>query len=196
MCKYDPINVLRIGGVQEFEEMLRWKEVKWKTADINRVKDSIRRLEEKKYILTKKEGERLFVKLLDDGVEEALKKTIIEKHKRLPKGKYCYVSFDIPEASRRARLALRLLLKRADFQMIHQSLWYTPRDVARELSMLISVFKIRPWVYIIQGNAITTSYKKLSTNIDRKLKKKKEKLEVLKKERKQARRIASNLSMQ
>ncbi|MBI4714147.1 hypothetical protein HY771_03110 [Candidatus Uhrbacteria bacterium] len=176
--------------------MLRWKEVGEKSLEIKQIKNAIRRLEEKNYILTKKEGDRLFIKLLDNGVEEALKKLIIEKKSHLSKGEFCYVSFDIPEASRRVRLVLRTLLKRANFKMIHQSLWFTSRDIAQELSALVSLLKMKSWVHVIQGLSLTTQNISSTKKVYRRLKKKKEKLRLLKKERERVRRIASDLSEQ
>lgn len=196
MFKYDPIAVMRVGGVQEYEEMLRWKKVGIKSIEINKIKKAIKRLETKKFIQIKKDGECLFIKLLDNGIETVLKKKIIEKQTRLPKGIYCYISFDIPERVRQARWALRSLLKRADFYMIHQSLWYTPRDVTEELVALVSILKIQQWIQIIKGESLTTLNRKQIGNIDKRLETKKKKLSRIKKEREQVRKIASKLSRQ
>lgn len=118
-------------------------------------RQALMQLARQQYVALRKKGQDLFVELTEKGSQEALKKTIVEKKADLPRGTYCYVSFDIPEDVRHLRDAMRLLLKDARFNMVHQSLWYTRRDVADELAQLISNLKAEKFVNVFVGKQKT-----------------------------------------
>ncbi len=172
----NPGGVMVAGGVSEFEEMKRWQQVKWQTQTTREIRQGLKRLEEQKYIQIKKQGDQLLFKLTDRGTEEILKEIIIYKETILPRGEYCYVSFDIPESSRLARNALRLLLKQAACLMIHQSLWCTNRDIGEELAEFIRILDIKKWVHVVVGRALTTIDTQTLTKLDKKIQRKQQRL--------------------
>lgn len=133
---------------------------RWKPIPDTARRDTPRRralaaLARQAFVETRRDGETLYIRLTQKGVQQALRQTVIEKTALLPKGEYVYVSFDLPESVRALRDAFRLILKDARFRMIHQSLWYTTRDVGTELAQLVEELEATKYIHVFQGRWLT-----------------------------------------
>ncbi len=107
-----------------------------------------KRLVEQELIKLEEKGEKIRISLTRRGRIEVLKQSIVETKKQLPEGKYCLISFDIPEHTRNIRWMIRHLLKEADFEIVHLSLWKSKKDVVGDLVMLINEIGASEWVKI------------------------------------------------
>jgi len=93
-------------------------------------------------------GGRIFISLTAKGKVEAMKNRIINTTKKFSADRLCLVSFDIPEHIRNIRWHIRQLLKRADFEMVHKSLWKSTKDVSDDFALLIKELDIQDWVHV------------------------------------------------
>lgn len=64
------------------------------------------------------------------------------------------VSFDVPEARRHDRYALRRYLKLRDFRQLQKSLWYSPYDYAEDLREVIAELRLGAHVCIFAAASI------------------------------------------
>ena len=103
-----------------------------------------------------------FVEILDGKPElvittkaqhNFLMRAIVDSKKKL-QGKNCYVSFDIPLKHKKVRDGLRRLLKKADFKMVHHSLWKTDKDVARFIAMWVAMHEAQDYIKVFVANEI------------------------------------------
>jgi len=62
------------------------------------------------------------------------------------------ISYDIPENMRRERGRLRDVLKMAEFEQIHQSLWYGKNHVTKDFLKILKEFKIIDYIHIFEVN--------------------------------------------
>jgi len=67
---------------------------------------------------------------------------------KLPDGRECLVSFDVPEHVRNVRWHIRRLLKNAGFEMVHKSLWKSKSDVVKDFVELIGYLGIQDWIKV------------------------------------------------
>jgi hypothetical protein len=125
----------------EAEEGMRMHELRMQ-------RQAIDRLREREYVRLRKEGNRVVCELTDDGMVKALKTAIKASAAYFFDDRICLVSFDIPEASKNARIAFRRFLKSAGFKFVQGSVWSIKKDVIYELNILISRLKINKWVEV------------------------------------------------
>jgi len=109
---------------------------------------ALKRLEKRKAIELKKEGEQLLVKLTDSGFAEALKMKILSCEEELPSFEACMVVFDVPEDLKDVRNMFRRLLKQAGFFMVQRSVWETTHDVVNELDELVTTMKAEKYILV------------------------------------------------
>lgn len=119
-------------------------------------REYLRMLKRRKFIETKRMGEKLMVRLTAKGWQQVLRDRIITAKKKCKDG-MCLVIFDVPESERRVRDVLRDFLIDLDFQMIQKSVWATEKDVLRELCALLQGANLHQWVNIIVGKPISWS---------------------------------------
>lgn len=111
----------------------------------------LKRLEQQKLIAVRKRGEDVVITLSAKGKTAALKQHLKNISKKLPRGTYCLVSFDIPEDVQGTRRVLRDFLKYdLGFEKIHKSVWRCNYDIVKELRELIHILKIEDWVKIFR----------------------------------------------
>jgi len=152
---YNPIGVARLGGLDAYKTMRYRKGRSREAQQRARANQALKRLEQQRLIKLKKKGDEVYFKLTERGVEQVLKMTILGQTKNLPKGVYCYVSFDVPEHVADVRNALRRFLARANFTRVHLSLWATNRDVTEDVVSLVKSLKADRWIHVLVGHAKT-----------------------------------------
>lgn len=97
-----------------------------------------------------------------DGIVEISKKArhwylierIVHEDRLLPRGEACFISYDIPESHAHVRRALRDILKRGDFKLVHHSLWMTERDVSTLFKYFIDIHAAEDMVKVIVGKEL------------------------------------------
>ena len=62
------------------------------------------------------------------------------------------VSYDVPEGLRRQRDRLREVLKIADFEQVHKSLWYSKKKVTMEFLKILKGLNVLGYVHIFEVN--------------------------------------------
>lgn len=117
-----------------------------------RIKRAIYELKQRKFIKTRSVGSRIFYELTDKGKNETLF-TKVKFKKTLKKG-YCLVCFDIPEAARLTRWALRRFLKIAGFKLLQKSVWYSNKDIFEEIKEYIKTLQAGRWVTVIKVTSL------------------------------------------
>jgi hypothetical protein len=135
---------LACGSVDGYLERQRRK------VDTRR-RQALRNLERQELILLRARGNKLLFALTEKGKKEAIRWVILNGNRMLPRGRFCYVSFDIPHGLSDVRSTLRHLFKRAHFMMVHQSLWATSRDVVAELVSLVESMDAGDWIHVFVG---------------------------------------------
>jgi DNA-binding transcriptional regulator PaaX len=143
-----PSEILYAGSLEAFQERRRWKET-------SRRRAALKSLETQKFIEIRRRGNRMYVQLTEKGCLHALRERIRSSHKSLPKGHWCYVSFDIPQHVQRFRSLLRDVLKDARFRMRHQSLWISDRDVGDDMARFVKALRAEDWIHVSVGKALT-----------------------------------------
>jgi len=106
------------------------------------------------WINTSGRGEKLKLKVTNKGLVRLEKLSF--KHLSLPKGqkwdgKWRIVTFDIPESKRRARDALRRLLKELGFSQLHKSVWVTPIPCRRQVLKIKKLYGVRNHISLIEA---------------------------------------------
>lgn len=114
----------------------------------------LRDLKKQKLLSVKKKGEEVIFEFTQKGRVEVLKQLIKKESSELPQGIICLVSFDIPEHVRKTRSVLRRFLKKSGFKQLHQSAWYSKKDVIKPLYELIRVLEIEKWISIFKAESI------------------------------------------
>ncbi|MCK5416237.1 hypothetical protein KAI92_02300 [Candidatus Parcubacteria bacterium] len=87
------------------------------------------------------------------AAEFEFKKIKIKKPKKWDK-KWRIVIFDIPEKNRRARDALRALLKRLEFMELQKSVFIYPYECEKNIGFLVNFFNIHKHVRFIKAEYI------------------------------------------
>ncbi len=118
---------------------------------VRQEQQAIHRLHHRKLVEARKTAQGLEVLLTDAGQVEALRWAILTETSTLPEGQRCYVSFDIPELSRNQRNEFRRLLRKVGFQLVHQSLWRSRKDVGRLLGQLVVSSKLEKAIFVFVG---------------------------------------------
>ncbi len=101
----------------------------------------------KGYIRFEKKNHQIYIFLTAEGKKRAGKYTIDELHIKRPKkwdGKWRVVVFDIPNATRITRDALRGKLIELGFYRVQQSIWIFPYDCKKEITLLREFFGLSP----------------------------------------------------
>lgn len=119
-----------------------------------KIRRAIRELERRKYIEIKKKGEKMFLCLTSRGFTESMLIKIKDQSAMLPKDQFCIICFDIPEAVKDVRQALRRFLKVSGFKQLQKSVWYTDRDVFEIAKSYIKNLKAGEWIKIISASII------------------------------------------
>lgn len=79
----------------------------------------------------------------------------IEK-KKLPKGQWLLVFFDIPEKRRRDRDIFRSILNNFGFKQLQKSVWISPYEVFKPLQKLIKCYNLDEYVKLLLVNKFET----------------------------------------
>lgn len=108
---------------------------------------AMRRLAQKRLIKIKKAADNLEVRLTERGLSEYFQQSIVQCE-ILPKGKFCMVTFDIPESQATLRRRLRELLKRSAFIQMQRSVWISNIDAAEVLARLFNAEIGRRWIRV------------------------------------------------
>lgn len=119
-------------------------------------REYLRQLKRRKFIETKRIGEKLMVRLTAKGWQRVLRDRICTTKKKCRDG-ICFVIFDVPESERRARDTLREVLSDLGFEMIQRSVWATEKDILKELCALLQGAGLHYWVRIVVGKQIRQS---------------------------------------
>lgn len=152
------------GGWTEHQErqerQLQYEEHEW-----------IRSLKHRQFIETKRIGGKLMMRLTEKGWRQALRDKIKCTRACCEKG-ICIVVFDVPEAEKHVRNALRRVLSECGFTMLQKSVWYTDKDILKELCALLQGARLDKWVRIIMGDEVKSSMiGRASTRLIAKIKK-------------------------
>jgi hypothetical protein len=116
----------------------------------SRAKRALRQLKEKKFIETRKQGDKIMYCLTNKG-RIAVLKDMIRIAKKTNDGKKIFVSFDIPEQENAVRVRLRYLLKDLKFSMIQRSLWASDLNVGDIIAKAIVDMKADKWVKVFES---------------------------------------------
>lgn len=108
---------------------------------------ALKRLEEKKLIQVRVEGEKYWAALTKKGVQEILRQKVFDTEP-LPENRTCVVVFDIPELHRKLRKSLRKFLDHAGFFQLQRSVWISPFDAQDSLQQLFRSSGANKWVRV------------------------------------------------
>lgn len=126
--------------------------------DKDKVKRSLRRLEKKRLISLKQEGEDLVIEFFKEGTYEVykykIKELMIKKPKKWDK-KWRIVIFDIPEKKKVARNILRRKLEDLGFAFLQKSVFVYPYPCQKEMVFLIKILELEPYVVFIEADYIS-----------------------------------------
>jgi DNA-binding transcriptional regulator PaaX len=111
-------------------------------------KRALRRLKKQAWLSHRQEGNRMVYEIHENAVVQFLKNTIRSSTFLLPTPMIVLVTFDFPEAARKARNSFRHYLKQVGFSQQQLSVWATKKSVAREIRLLIRMLKIEKWVNV------------------------------------------------
>ena len=127
---------------QEWEELMR--PVKERQA--------VKRLQKKKWLAARKEGDRIIYRLHHDAMVAVLRERIRKNNKKLPKGSHCLVIFDFPVGANKARSFWRRFLRSADFTQKQLSAWISDKDVVHDVQALIDLLDVKRRVSVYLAN--------------------------------------------
>lgn len=136
----------RIQGIMEPEEWNRiFRERKKRRA--------LKELKRKKWLSERQEGNRIIYEIEEAAIVHYLKESIRFETSILPTPMTILVTFDFPEAARKARNSFRHLLKQIGFKQKQLSVWFSNKSVANEMHALVHALKLEKWVnvYLAQG---------------------------------------------
>lgn len=111
-------------------------------------RQALKRLQERKLVALRKEGNRVIAKLTQSGKVKALQTIIRFSVPDLADAKICLVSFDFPESARAARNNFRYFLKKTGFRFVQGSVWSIGKDARVQIRELIRILKISKWVEV------------------------------------------------
>ena len=137
-------------GFAEYEDKLAAQEAQER-------KERLYELKRRKWIETKRIGERLLVRLTKQGWQRALRDRIRCTSAKCKEG-ICIVVFDVPESERYVRDALRDILQSCNFTMLQKSVWVSRKDIIKPLCALLQGAKLERWVRILVGKEFTSSF--------------------------------------
>lgn len=114
------------------------------------------------YARLKFEKDGLEIAITSDGLNKALQKSF--QNLKLDKSKpwdrfWRIVIFDIPDRHKWARDGLRKKLKSLGFYQLQESVFIAPYDCEKEIDFLVSIFNIRPYVYLIKTQHLSDDAK-------------------------------------
>jgi len=113
---------------------------------------ALKELKRKKWLTERQEGDKVVYELTESAVIQHLKSTIRSTTDVLPEPSIVLVTFDFPEAARRARNSFRYFLKSAGFAQKQLSVWFSTKSILGEMQALIRVLKIEKWVAVYLTN--------------------------------------------
>jgi DNA-binding transcriptional regulator PaaX len=116
-----------------------------------RRKRALKRLRDKKWIADRRSGTNIQFTLRYDAAVKSIQSKIQTKTTRLPSRTFALVTFDFPEAARRARDAFRLMLKHLSFRQQQLSVWISDKNVVHELELLVRMMKLDKWVRVYRA---------------------------------------------
>lgn len=115
----------------------------------------IRRLKERKLIKETKQGNKIMIRLSDEGRVKAVMKELRGTKDHYPVGKGCVVLYDVPESQRAARDTIRAFLIECGFRMFQQSVWVCRKDVAKIVAHFVRRNKLTPWAQVLEARVLT-----------------------------------------
>lgn len=118
-----------------------------------RQKRALADLRRKKFIETRKIGDKIMFRLTEKGAAAAVKDMVRISGKR-DGGGLVLVSFDIPKQENAVRVRLRYALKDLGFKLVQQSLWASGKDVGRIMKRLISDIGAKKWVRVFEAKEV------------------------------------------
>lgn len=101
----------------------------------------------KGYLTVEKVNHQIYIALTEEGKKRAGRYAALELRLRKPKkwdGKWRIVIFDIPNATRITREALRGKLIEFGFRKLQQSIWIFPYECDKEIRLLREFFGLQP----------------------------------------------------
>jgi DNA-binding transcriptional regulator PaaX len=113
------------------------------------IKNSIRELSKLKFIKKKENYDgSVLISLNEKGRLRALNLSFKRFYNRKEKwdGKWRMIAFDIPDASRKGRNALRYRMRLGGFYELQESLFLYPYDCEREIKSFVELFKLEKYV--------------------------------------------------
>ena len=113
------------------------------------IKNSIRELSKLEFIKKKENYDgSVLISLNEKGRLRALNLSFKRFYNRKEKwdGKWRMVAFDIPDASRKGRNALRYRMRLGGFYELQESLFLYPYDCEKEIKNFVKLFKLEKYV--------------------------------------------------
>ena len=116
--------------------------------DAQDLKRRLRELKRQRFIEARKIGERIEFGLTDQG---AITMHLDKLRSNKGAGKIAtIIIFDVPESERFIRERFRLLIKRAGFKKLQQSVWMIQGDSYESVKELIQFLKAEKWVSVMR----------------------------------------------
>lgn len=138
-------------------EITSGRKRKIKRLDGNSAWRIIQKLESNKQVNFWQKDDQTIVSITKKGKTEILKfdldKMTIKKPQKWDR---CWrlVIFDIPEHKKKAREALRFLLKRLEFFQLQKSVFIHPYECQKEIDFIKEVYEISPYVTYLKAKKI------------------------------------------
>ena len=118
----------------------------------------LRELRARKWVETKKIGEKLMVRLTAKGWQQVLRDRMRCTKAVCKDGRCIIVVFDVPESQRHVRDTLRWILTECGFSMLQKSVWFSKKDVMEDLCALLQGANLNRWVRIVVGNELRQAF--------------------------------------
>ncbi len=120
------------------------------------VSKSVSYLKRQGYVRARRIGDRLEVCLTADGHARVLRDRLRAIKIRLNNGEIWIVIFDFPESERARRDQWRHFLKWLGMKYMQKSVWYTDRDIGREIAEMVRRGGLGEWIQVLKAQKITS----------------------------------------
>lgn len=118
-----------------------------------RIRQLLMRLKKKRLVEIYQKGGKEIVEISESGKKRLLKYQLEELKLAKPKkwdGRWRVITFDIPEKHKKARNALREILRKLEFYPLHKSVFISPYPCRDEVDFVSEVFDVGRFVHYFE----------------------------------------------
>lgn len=150
------VAIVAPNAVQLFEIFTEDKK-ELKMPKSNQAWKVIKKLQKQKHVGFSQKDGKIIVTITKEGEKELLKYNLEKMKLKKPKrwdSWWRVIIFDIPESKKKAREALRNLLKKMDFYQLQKSVFIHPYECKKEINYIKEVYEISYCVTYLRAKRI------------------------------------------